>query len=227
MRTNIIVAVLVLGLMCGHAAAQLPTRSPGGQPWTPVRVLTSLCVHEASLPYGLDEDEDGTVDRWVQQRDHGVLWGDDCYLLHQVLLRGAERMRQAGTALSFAQRYLAFALAYSHGRLMEPSPGDINAWTMYVGDAPFSATPLHWRGSVPWHHAVRAWTHAWRLASGIARMTLDDFAPGPTALYLCDEPITDWGGRIDHRHADAVGLIEVHCDGFTANTGYVRPALRE
>lgn len=186
---------------------------------TPHLVLARMCSHEASLPVWV-EDELGA--RWALHRDHAAMWGDDCFLIHQVLLRGAERMRETSPGLSFSARYVAYAIAYSHDRFLNPGPRDGNAWAMYL--EPNDREPARWHG-VPWAHARRAWRYVWGFTDGIARMTLEDFS-GPTALWTCSEPITDWGGRMDGAHARAVGLIEVECDGVTSNTAYVRPGLR-
>lgn len=188
---------------------------------SPHLVLARMCSHEASLPVWV-EGEGDELGRWALHRDHTVGWGDDCFLIHQVLLRGAQRMLEAGSRSSFADRYLAFAVAYSHDRFFTPGPRDGNAWAMDLH--PDGHQPARWHG-VPWGHARRAWEYVWSFTSGIVRMTLEDFE-GATAMWTCSEAITDWGGRMDSAHARSVGLISVACDGTTVNTPYVRPGLR-
>lgn len=187
-------------------------------------VLARLCAHEASLPLEMDDDEDGDIDRWVTQRDHAITWGDDCWLIHQVLLRGATRMQETNPRSSISSLYVAYAIAYSHDRLLAPPPTDGNRWAVDLH--PDGHEPRGWHGGVSWSRARPRWRYVWDYTGFIVRMTLADFE-GPTALWTCDEAITDWGGRMDHAHAESIGLIEVACDGHTVNTPYVRPGLRE
>jgi len=193
--------------------------APSAHAQDPHVVLARMCAHETSLPVWV-EDENGA--RWALHRDSTVAWGDDCFLIHQVLLHGAARMRETSPRMSFSARYLAYAIAYSHGRFLVPGTHDGNAWAMDLH--PDEHEPARWHG-VAWEHARPAWRYVWALTGGIARMTLEDF-DGPTALWTCSEPITDWGGRMDSAHARSVGLIEVACDGVITNTAYVRPGLR-
>jgi hypothetical protein len=199
--------------------ARARTRDP--VPPSPHLVLARMCAHEASLPVWVVDEESGEG-RWALHRNHDVSWGDDCYLIHQVLLRGAERMLEASPRRSFSSRYFAFAVAYSHQRFLVPLPTDGNRWAMDLH--PDGHEPQGWHG-VAWGHARPAWRFAWELTGGIARMTLEDFE-GPGALWTCSEAITDWGGRMDSEHARTVGLIQIACDGVTVNTPYVRPGLR-
>ncbi len=184
-------------------------------------VLARMCSHEASLPVWSVDEESG-VGQWTLHRDHDVAWGDDCFLIHQVILRGAERMLETSPRSSWQARYVAFAIAYSHDRFLAPGPHDGNAWAMDLH--PDGHQPARWHG-VPWGHARAAWEYVWALTGGIVRMTLDDFG-GETSLWTCSEPVSDWGGNMDSAHARSVGLIEVVCDGTTVNTPYVRPGLR-
>lgn len=186
----------------------------------PRLVLARMCVHEASLPVGLDDDGDGAVDRWVTHRDHEQAWGDDCLLVHEVLLRGAERLRAQHPRMRLAEAYERFAILYSHGRFLTPPLGDGNRWAFDLH--PDAHEPEGWHGA-PWGHARGAWLHAYEHASEVAGLTLEALG----ARWHCEEPVTDWGGRMDHGHARAIGLIEVRCDGYTVNTPYVRPGLRE
>ncbi len=219
MRTIIqLILICVVQLVCMQARAQAAQQVPD-----PHLVLARMCAHEASLPFGRDIDHDGIVDQWTQQRDHDVAWGDDCWLIHHVLLRGAERMRESAPQMSFRARYFRFAVEYSHGRFLAPLPQDTNRWAMDLH--PDGHEPMGWHGTVHWSHMRQSWEYAWAYTHLISRMTLDDLQ-GPTALWTCAEPITDWGGRMDHAHADSVGLIEVACDGASVNTSYVRPGLR-
>jgi hypothetical protein len=210
-----IIAAAIAGAMmfgsCEAHAQTLPT-GPSGERLTPHLILARLCTHEASMPLSIDG-------RYVQHRNHEALWGDDCYGIHVVLLRGAQRMRDANPRLTRAQSYVLFAIAYSHDRLLHPPEHDLNRWAMYL--SPGTHQPSYWRG--PWN--PDAWHYVWLLTGGIVNMGLEDFE-GPDALWTCEEPVHDWGGRIDHGHARAIGLIEVACDGNLANTFYARPGLR-
>lgn len=215
----VFVALSMMFSSCAGDAGARPALAQDRPRLSPHLVLARMCSHEASLPVWVEDELGG---RWALHRDHSVLWGDDCYLIHQVLLRGAQRMLEAGSQSSFSDRYLAFAVAYSHDRFFAPGPRDGNAWAMDLH--PDGHEPARWHG-VPWGHARRAWRYVWGFTEGIARMTLEDFE-GPTAMWACSEAITDWGGRVDAAHARSIGLIEVACDGVTSNTPYVRPGLR-
>lgn len=205
-----IAAAMTFG-SCSANAQTLPT-GPSGERLTPHLILARLCTHEASMPIDIDG-------RYVQHRDHDALWGDDCYGIHAVILRGAQRMRDANPRLTRAQSYVLFAIAYSHDRLLHPPERDLNRWAMYL--MPGATRPQHWRGA--WN--PETWRYVWLLVGGIVRMTEDDFE-GEDAIWTCEEPVHDWGGRMDHNHARSVGLIEVACDGNLANTFYARPSLR-
>lgn len=224
---NMVLAVFVLSAMlsmsegCPHAAADRARRAP--ERMSVHLVLARMCAHEASLPVGLDDDGDGAVDRWVTHRDRSVAWGNDCYGIHAVLLRGAARIREERPGLSLTAAYLTFARQYSSGRFDHPPPTDGNRWAMDLRPQP-GHEPAGWHG-MPWAAAEPGWRWAWLHTGWVSRMTLADFE-GPGAIWSCDEPIHDWGGRMDHEHARAIGLIPVRCDGTSVNDWYARPGLR-
>jgi hypothetical protein len=215
----IVTALIACAMFLSTCSAHAQPPGPSGERLTPHLMLARMCAHEASLPFGRDDDGDGTVDRWTRQRDHDVTWGDDCFGIHLVLLRGATRYRESMPSLSESQAYVLFAIAYSHGRMLSPPAYDGNAWAMYL--MPGRERPARWRG--PWSAA--AWHYAWNFTGGIVRLTEADYA-GPTALWTCQGTITDWGGTMDSRYAQSIGHTEVQCDGDAANTWYVRAGLR-
>ena len=219
MMLYVIAALIACSMMMNACSASAQPPGPSGERLTPHLMLARMCAHEASLPFGQDDDGDGTVDRWTRQRDHSITWGDDCYGIHLVLLRGAARFRAGAPSLSEEQAYVLFAIAYSHNRMLHPPAYDGNAWAMYL--MPGRERPARWRG--PW--SARSWHVAWTLTGFILQLREADYE-GPTALWTCDGTITDWGGTMDHNHARRAGHVEVHCDGQAANTWYVRAGLR-
>lgn len=216
-------AILALAMLGSSAEGCLgpPTRalSQSIPRLAPRLVLARMCAHEASLPVGLDEDGDGEIDRWVTHRDHEQTWGDDCYLIHAVLLRGAERMRAQHPRMRLAEAYERYAILYSHGRFLRPPVADGNRWAFDLH--PDGHEPAGWHG-MPWASARAAWLHAYEHAGEVSSLGLDEL----DARWHCDEPVTDWGGRMDHSHAQVIGLVPVRCDGYLVNTAYVRPGLR-
>lgn len=210
---------MMLSTCTADAQYALPT-GPSGERLTPHLMLARMCAHEASLPFGRDDDGDGEIDRWTRQRDHDVTWGDDCYGIHLVLMRGAARYRESMPTLSESASYVLFAIAYSHDRMLHPPAYDGNAWAMYLMPG-MTHQPPRWRG--PW--STRSWHHAWDLTGFIMRLTIADYE-GPLALWRCESTITDWGGDCDSHYAQSVGHVEVQCDGNAANTWYVRRGLQ-
>lgn len=215
-----ITVIIAASLSLRACTAEAQDTGPRGERLTRHLVLARLCLHEASMPLGVDENGDGTVDRYVRRHRPEVTWGDDCWLIHQVLLRGAQRLIESGVHLSEEQAYVSYAISYSAGRLLEPRQGDANAWAVYI--VPGSERPEHWP-RMRW--SADAWMYVWLLTGGIVRTTLEDF-DGPLALWRCEEPVHDWAGAMDGSWARSHGRVAVECDGDTANTAYVRPHLR-
>lgn len=202
---------------CSTAHAQI--LGPQGERLTPHLVLARLCAHESSMPVGMDDDGDRVVDRWVHIRNRGAEWGGDCYLIHQVLLRGAHRMIEAGSSLAEDQAYVQFAISYSRQRIIEPPEHDTNRWAAYLMPGP--QAPRFWPTGARWS-SVR-WRWVWDLTGAIAQMTLEDLESAP---LHCEDAVHDWGGRMDGAWAASHGRVTVQCDGmYLANTAYQRPAL--
>jgi len=217
--TLLIAAAMFFG-SCSTANAQgSTTTGPQGERLTPHLILARLCAHEASLPWGYDSDSDGEIDQWVHQRDHRTPWGDDCWLIHEVLLRGVARLREGGSTLPDDALYVQYAIAYSAGRLLEPREGDTNRWAVYLMPGP--TRPQFW-GTGRWF--VAGWHFVWELTGEIVALSLDELEAA--APFQCDGPVHDWGGRQDGAWSAAHGRVAVHCEGARlANTPYRRPWL--
>jgi len=224
-----LVALFVAGAMafsgCHLGGVSLALAQPRGL--TPHLVLARVCAHEASLPvHDLeDADADGNTQEWVRRAHPELSWGDDCYLIHEAFLRGAERYRASSPHLSDAERYVMFARNYSERAIDAPIERDGNRWAADLQAGPHEPRGWHgvrWDGVNPRGAPVEAWRFVWLLTGGIARMGL-----GEVAMWsLCEAPVTDWGGTMDGDHAAAIGLIEVECVGqIAANTPYRRPWL--
>jgi len=220
MRRVLIAMSVVAFLLLFSSECEAQLRGPQGEVLTRQLVLARLCAHEASMPWGWDQNHDGVVDLWTLQRDHRTQWGDDCLLIHHVILRGVERMRAHGSELDDEQAYIQFAIDYSHGRLLEPREGDTNRWAVYLMPGP--------RRPEGWTHgrwSAAGWRYAWDLVGGVVEMTLEQVAD----TMQCDGPVHDWGGRSDGAWASAHGRVIVHCrEGLhMLNTPYRRPWLRD
>lgn len=186
--------------------------------------LWHVCVHEASLPmWGTIR---GTEDEgWVSRRTREP-WGGDCWVIHEVFLRGAAREHMS---------YGAFARAYS-GSVFEPitiaeqarvhrgeslsGEGVWNRWASFlVPDG--RRQPVGWV-HLPWarpHGGRDAAAFALELARSIVQHTLADVR----AWSVCAGPVDDWGGRMDREHAASIGLRQISCHVPTANDAYSRP----
>lgn len=216
-------------------------------------VLARICAHEASLPER-DEDDadaDGDLTEWVRRRAPEMAYGADCVAIHEVLLRGAfhmegvrrERAAREGRSaqpLDAERAYIRFAHAYST-RVFTAVETDTNRWAADLRSD--GSEPMGWRRDhnvctdgvcrivrgPSWARSGRdAWLYVYALAGELVTRTLDDVE----SWSYCESPIDDWGGRMDHEHAAAIGLIPVACGaaGSTANTFYARPgriAMRE
>ena len=235
--------ILSLALSASPVSAQR-VRSPERE--TMQLVLARICAHEASLP-GRDEDDadhDGDVSEWVRRRAPEVVYGTDCAAIHEVLLRGAlhtERLRLDRAAhdgrttrpLDHEHAYIRFAHLYST-RVFTAVETDTNRWAADLRSD--GSEPLGWRRDrdvcvdgvcrivrgPSWARTGRdAWFHVYALAGDLVALTLDDV----TTWSPCESAIDDWGGRMDHEHAAAIGLIPISCgpEGATANTFYARP----
>ncbi len=216
-------------------------------------VLARICAHEASLPErdGDDADGDGDATEWVRRRSPRSPYGTDCAAIHEVLLRGAfhmedlrrERASRDGrrtVPLSDENAYIRFAHLYST-RVFVAVETDTNRWAADLRSD--GSEPVGWRRDhdvctngvcrivhgPSWARMGRdAWLFVYELAGELVTRTLDDVEN----WSACESAIDDWGGRMDHEHAAAIGLIPVVCgaDGATANTFYARPgriAMRE
>lgn len=216
-------------------------------------VLARICAHEASLPERdlRDADADGDATEWVRRRVPEMAYGADCAAIHEVLLRGAlhtedlrlERAAREGRStrrLDQERAYIRFAHLYST-RVFTAVETDTNRWAADLRSD--GSEPAGWRRDhnvcrdgvcrivhgPSWASSGRdAWLHVYGIAGELVTRTLDDI----TTWSSCESAIDDWGGRMDHEHAAAIGLIPVTCgaEGATANTFYARPgriAMRE
>jgi len=218
----IITAAIFVAMMFGSCTAEAQILGPQGERLTPHLVLARLCAHESSMPVGMDDDGDHVVDRWAHIRNHAAEWGGDCYLIHQVLLRGAQRMLDGGSRLSPDQAYVRFAVDYSRQRLVVPYEHDGNRWAAYLMPGP--QAPQFWPRSAAWSAA--RWHWVWELTGQIASMTIDELT-SPEAPVQCEEAVHDWGGRMDSQWSEEHGREAVVCSGmYLANTAYQRPWLR-
>lgn len=188
--------------------------------------LWRVCVHESSLP-SWQHLRDGSGEMgWVNQRT-GEAWGGDCFGIHEVFLRGAERTEHS---------YRQFARDYS-GRVFEPLTYEEHELAVARGADGLAqnrwASFLRTDGHEPtgWPSAHRRWgsEHGGRAAAMmalelcrfIATRTLEDIA----TWSIAEHPVDDWGGRMDGDHATDIGLVLVGTTVPTANSFYARPAL--
>ncbi len=205
---HVIACILVLALLT--AAAFLPARADARVRMTPAVALWRLLAHEASLPV---RDADA---EWVSRRTSRP-WGDDVFLIHEVLLRGVERTGMA---------YVDFAQTYAH-RMWDPLT-DVERQRLAVG-LPLDGN--RWAGFLELtFRTPRAWARgrwdpdAARYALEIATDTVQLDLVALEEVTPCVDPVDDWGGRMDGEHARAIGLVEVDCGPNVANTGYARPS---
>lgn len=187
--------------------------------------LWHTCVHEASLPVWRSIGGEPPEMRWVSRRT-GEVWGGDCWMIHEVFLRGAAREHMT---------YGAFARAYS-GRVFAPitpaeqarvrrgeslsGEGVWNRWASFLVPDGHRA-PIGWV-HLPWareHTGRDAAAFALELARSIVQHTLDDVSD----WGVCSGRVDDWGGRVDREHAAAIGLRRISCRVPVANDAYSRP----
>lgn len=217
LRNDIGRALFVLAVLVFLALFLAPRSAHGLERMTPATALGRLLVHEASLPVWNEDAEE-----WVSQRT-GRTWGDDVYIIHEVILRGADRT---------GMPYVDFAQTYAH-RMFQPltdeertriSVGialDGNRWAGFIDPEHLERTPRAWRGPGQWRAHVDAARYAFELAEDVVQYDLDalmDFG-------MCQAPVDDWGSpRLDHERAERLGLVHVDCGPNTANWGYARPS---
>lgn len=174
--------------------------------------LWRILVHEASLPV---RDETGT---WVGRRSR-LPWGDDVYIIHEVILRGAARTHTEYTTFAqlYSNRMFEPLTEIERTRLQLGIPLDGNRWAGFM--TPDLRRPRAWDGG-SWSEHTDAASHALELAREVVQTDLYmlmDFSP-------CAEPVDDWGGTMDGTRAAGLGLIEIDCGPNAANTGYARPS---
>ena len=157
--------------------------------------------------------------------------GWDCFdtkdgmAIHEVLLRGAARHRIS---------YAAFARAYSKaaGRGGDNVRERIR-WIREMNER--GEQPASWPAQryvrngdavrvlpgLPWAQYRGAWLSVLERAREVVqRYALDNLR----SWGVCESPVHDWGGLMDHNRAVRIGLIQVSCNG-TSNNFYARPAL--
>lgn len=230
---NLLAFAIVVGMFSSCAGAAR------AQTHTPQQVLFYTCLHEASIPVHVTDEETGD-EFWARTGDHAVEWGNDCWMIHEVFLMGASRLSAGRYEENlgdphFARLYVSFALAHSEG-VFNPIATDTNRWAARINTRTF-AEPEGWaretsvcvegictmqRTGMRWSRARRGAMHAWELAGQIIANGLDTV----DRWTVCREPVDTWGGRMDHDHAVASGFIEVTCDP-SANTGYAYPSRVE
>lgn len=209
-----LVAVVILGLLT--AVALLPVRADALVRMTPAVALWRILAHEASLPRWDEESE-----TWVS-RHTGRPWGDDVYLLHEVLLRGSERtgMTYVGFTQAYANRMFLPLTDVERTRIALGLPLDGNRWAGFLQED--LSRPDAWASSsANWTRWRDGAEYALELATDVVQYDL-------TALEefsQCEAPVDDWGSpRLDHERAVRIGLVPVDCGPNVVNAGYARPS---
>jgi hypothetical protein len=239
MGTGLLLSALVL---CTVTFLLLPASAlaQGRDRHTPQSVLFHTCVHETSIPVPAEDEYGYTF--WARTGDHGIEYGADCWLIHEVFLNGAHflnresRFEEVLTNPHFAELYVRFALRHSEA-VFSPSPGDVNVWARELYP-PFRTRPPSWTRLIPvcedgicsmrpapGGHAFGqrqrdALTFVWELTEEIVTHELAD----ADDWSRCGGGTVDsWGGTMDHEHAAMMGFVEIECDP-SANTGFAYPS---
>lgn len=168
---------------------------------SPALLLARICVSEAG--WECFDTRDGVA-------------------IHEVLLRGAERLGISYS--SFARTYSPRATGF------EPSP--LRPWVGGLRED--GAAPSAWPRVItrrradgtssvephpPWAIYRPRWLAVLARAREVVGYTLDDV----DEWSPCDGSVHDWGGAMDRERARRIGLIEVEC-GETSNDFYARPS---
>jgi hypothetical protein len=209
-----LLVVLVLRLLAPSPASADPPRED---------ILWHVCAHEAGLPRWSSSSA-----AWVNRRG-SLPWGPDCWAIHEVLLRGAER-----EGISYA-RYARWYSGRVFEQITEPErvrdraglsldripEGYRNRWASFLARG--GRRPAGWPRGMPWigeHGGQASAAYALDLAIEIVAHELADVG----AWSICDAAVEDWGGHVDREHAREIGLVVVSCRG-TQNDFYSRPWL--
>lgn len=223
-------AALLFGAAAAPTTAQVDELTAWLERERPAHVLAQVCISEASMPEPdrRDYDGDGDLTEWVNGRRTHV-WGTDCWAIHEVFLRGADRL-----GARTWRNYMRFAMQYS-GRVFNPPASSSRPWIAHLPDSASHAIPEGW--PVEWRRvggmmevrttwAPRHWEayqYARAVTEDIATHTLADIE----SWSICDEPVDDWGGDMDAANAARIGLVPVACGeemGGMSNQAYARPS---
>lgn len=209
-----IIEWLGLGLICSLALT-ITCTSEAQSVISPQLALARICVSEEGLP---DVVEERLVLRGPN-RVRGQPWYAGCRAIHEVYLRGANRLLLRDRATP-RTAYLEFARDYSP-RVIGPLPTEpIRQWVTEL--SPRGRQPASWadRTRPPWSRYRRAWLSAYAAAGQIVRGTLDDVDEWSS----CDRPVHHWGSASTRARARRAGWIETSC-GPTANVFFHAPEL--
>ncbi len=223
-------AAILAGSALAPARAQVDELTDWLARERPAHVLTQVCISEASMPERDrgDYDGDGDLTEWINGR-HTHAWGTDCWAIHEVFLRGADRL-----GARTWRNYMRFAMQYSD-RVFHPAPGSSRPWIAHLPDSASHAIPEGW--PVEWRrvggmmearttwapHHWEAYQYAREVGEDITAHTLADIE----SWTICDEPVDDWGGDMDAARAARIGLVPVVCAeemGGMSNQAYARPS---
>ncbi len=197
---------VLAALILGTALALVPSVSQGQdhRSISPALALARICVSEAN---------------W------DCFTTGDGYAIHEVLLRGSNRLHTS---------YVGFARAYA-GATLGNRPYTATSNRQWVAElAEDGSAPAHWpntprlsgaRGqtvrmvpAVPWTRYRSSWLAVLAKAREVVRLTLDNVREWSP----CESIAEDWGGDCDLARSQRLGMIPVVCSG-TKNYFYIRP----
>ncbi len=197
-------AAILAGSALAPARAQVDELTDWLARERPAHVLTQVCISEASMPERDrgDYDGDGDLTEWINGR-HTHAWGTDCWAIHEVFLRGADRL-----GARTWRNYMRFAMQYSD-RVFHPAPGSSRPWIAHLPDSASHAIP-------------EGWPVEWRRVGGMmeARTT---WAPHHWEAYQYARPDGTWAETIIRRREPYLAGVAA----LMRRSDYLRVRYRE